>query len=1116
MTTTICYGDVADGFLENFSSTYTAARDGTGVYSYVDTTDTVVRWGEKFSTPNYFCCEAFLSWAYTVPANEVVTAAYVRVRASSALNTGVTRTLEIREYDWGATMTTADWRTAAQFSALPQVANIDSGQNAGNLYMSAGSTTLVNRLASASPLRVVCTSDRQRSSTVPSVDEEAYFSSADASGTGDDPALIFTSVVSHRLNTVLGAQAQLTDGTHAYIENNTTGTASFALKHRDATGTVTTIATLPASTAADPTEFFATTDGTPGGQKLAIAVDSSNNLYVVGIYGGNTVTAVAAKAFTKGVGYTWTAQTLRSAALSTYAEASLNNVAVAWHNVGTSGTIMAVLEHGWGRGPNATGDAVYALLNCQYLLTGTGSLLRGSGSGRGTVVSDLVDGNNHTNHVNPTGTVLDVVAAVSSNDVGYVLSPFAYATGLGDADSPSIFRYKLNAGGTAISSSIDDTPTSWTTKDASAKLRVIAVDSNTIVTVTADPTSTWGLTVEMLQVSGGSYFVRLGRVRLDGAFTSMPTMTALSTSLLWDAVYDPTANLVWVYYFDTANNRRLMRTSINMSTYLSSNNEIEVSNAVGAVGSTNYALRVHRGKLNGQTVLASVANKDSGGTHSTQYIADTFNVAPTAPTLTARANFDATNSAVFAWTFNDPNPADTQSAYQLQINTSGGVFEYDTAKVSASAATYVGSGAASTGNNTSLTPAVPSGNVGDTLVCWASIRNSGTGTIGTAPSGWQTLLTFGNVALLGKVADTASETAPTVTFSGGAANEDTLARVHRFRNMPLNVVASSTLLNISAQNVAYPALTVPLANSVVFLYGWKQDDWTSVATALGAEIDDTFATAGNDAAQGLDYVIQTTATNVVAGSFVVTGGASAISRGVVVSMGPAGNTATTQTHTLPANTLTNAASWQWRVRAWDAAGLLGAWSNYSTFSTASGGNVSITSPATDNPGGQITDDYTIAWSVSGTTQAYYRVKVVRTSDSSTLSDTGFVASVATTAGVSGLLSGVEYRVEVTVRNAGLVDSGTGTRLITPNYSSPDTPTVTLTAHDDDGYILVAVDNPAPTGDRPLPSTNQILRRVSGTSDDYTVIGTCAVDGTYKDYAAASGITYQYVVRAVAL
>lgn len=1116
MTTTICYGDTADGYLENFSATYSTALNGGGTWSVADTAATTVRWGQKFSSPNYFTTEAFLSWSFTVPAGEVVTAAYIRLSASSAANTAVTRALEIREYDWGASMTTADWRTAAQFGALTNMATIDSAQNAGVLYMSAGSSNLVDRLALTSPVRVVCTSDRQRQSTTPSVDEEAYFISSDYGGTGYDPALIFTSVVSHRLTAVLGAQVQLSDGTHAYIENNTVTTPSLTLKHRTTAGTVTSIATLATSTLSDPTEFFDIVDATQSSQKLALAVDSSDNLYVVGVYGGNPSRSVAAQAFTKGVGYTWTAQTLRSAALTSYTDADLNNVAVAWHNVGTSGTIMAVLEHGWGRSPNTTGDGVYALLNCQYLLTAVGSLLRGSGSARGTLVASDVDANNHTNHINPTGTLLDVVAAVSSNDTGYVISPYAYNTGLGDSDTPSIHRYKLNSGGTAISSTIQDYVSYWATKDAAAKARVIAIDSTTFVTVTADYVDGFG--IEISQVSGGSFFVQLAALDIDSSnVATLPSTATLKTSQLWDAVYDPTANLLWIYYFDTGNNRRLMRTSVNMSTYLANNNAVEVSSTVGGVGGTNYALRVHRGKLNGQNVLISVANKDSGGTHSTQYVSDTYNLAPTAPTLTTRANFDATAAATFAWTFNDPNPGDTQSAYQLQINTSGGVFEYDTAMVSASVATYVGSGAASTGNNASLTPAVPSGNIGDTLLCFASIRNSGTGTVGTAPAGWQTLLTFGNTAVLGKVADATSESAPTVTFSGGAANEDTLARIHRFRNLPLNIVASSTVLNASAANVGYPALTVPLNASVVFVYGWKQDDWTSVAQLAGmTEIDDTFSTAGNDAAQALDYVIQTTAANISASSFTVTGGASAISRGITLSMGPAGYTATGSSHVLPANTLANGSSWQWRMRTWDAAGLVGPWSSYSTFSTSAGGTVTITSPATDNPGGQITDDYTITWSVSGTTQAYYRVKVVKTSDSSTLSDTGFVASVATSAGISGLLSGSEYRVEVTVRNAGLVDSGTGTRLITPAYSNPDTPTVTLSTPDGGGYILVTVDNPVPTGDKPLPSTNQIRRRVYDSGDDYQVIGTCAADGTYRDYTAASGVTYEYVVRAVAV
>lgn len=1119
MTTTIAYGDAADGYLENFSSSYSTALAGSGTFGIVNDNDTKVRIGQNFTTPNYFVDESFISFAYTVPAGETVATAYIRLRNLSADGTATTRALVMSEYDWGASMTTADWRNTSQLNALTTMATIDAANNAGNLYMSAGSNNLNTRLASASPLRLVCTTDRVRAATTPSGAEQSYFISADSSGTGDDPALIFGTAVADRIRKVLGAQAQLSDGTHVYIENNQVTVPSISLKHRDAAGSVTTISSIPSYNAFDPTEYFSAFDAGFGAQQLTMTVDSSDNIYIVGPYGGNSSTGLAAQAYTKGVGYSWTQQTLRSASMASYTDGIFNNFSCAWHNVGTAGTIMVVAAHVWGRSQNATGDAVYALLNCNYLLTGSGSLLRNSGAARGVVISSNTDGNNHTNHVNPTGSLLDVVAAPSTTDRGYVASPFAFTTGLGDSAVPSVTRYILASDGTSVTDSDIATYTmqGYNQKDPAAKLRIIGISPTVFVSINADPTSGWGITAEVLQNTGTSgTFSVLGQIQLDGVNATMPTETAIAVSSLWDAVYDPTANKIWVYYMSAADNRRLMRTSINLNTYLATGDEVEVSAAVGAVGSTNYALRVHRGPLNGQTVLVCVSNVDSGLVKSTQYVADTFNVAPTAPTLTTKANFDATASAAFSWTFNDPNAGDTQSAFQMQVNTSGGVFEYDSAKVSASVATYIGAGAFATGNNASLVPALP-GSIadGDTLLCYATIRNSGTGTVGTAPSGWQTLLSFGNIAILGKVYAT-GDTAPTVTFSGGVANADTTAQIAAFRNLPLNVVASATQLNGSAQNVAYPALTVPNNASVVIVAGWKQDDSTGYAQLAGmTEIGETNPTAGDDASAAWDYVIQTTASNISASSFTVSGGASAISRGITLSLGPAGNTATSSSITLVANTLTNAGSWQWRVRTYDAAGLVSPWSNYGTFSTAAGGNVTITSPASDNPGGQITDNYTIVWNATGTTQAYYRVKVVRTSDSSTLSDTGFVASVATSADISGLLSGVEYRVEVTVRNAGLVDSGTGTRLITPSYGAPDTPLQTLSAPTNLGYILVSIDNPTPTGDRPTPSSNQILRRLANSGDDYVAIGITTNDGTYKDYAVASGVTYEYVVRAVA-
>lgn len=59
---------------------------------------------------------------------------------------------------------------------------------------------------------------------------------------------------------------------------------------------------------------------------------------------------------------------------------------------------------------------------------------------------------------------------------------------------------------------------------------------------------------------------------------------------------------------------------------------------------------------------------------------------PYAPLLAPRDAFDATEDAIFRWTFSDPNPGDSQSAYQLLIKrASDGAVVYDTGKVTSSA-----------------------------------------------------------------------------------------------------------------------------------------------------------------------------------------------------------------------------------------------------------------------------------------------------------------------------------------------------------------------------------------------------------------------------------------------
>lgn len=210
--------------------------------------------------------------------------------------------------------------------------------------------------------------------------------------------------------------------------------------------------------------------------------------------------------------------------------------------------------------------------------------------------------------------------------------------------------------------------------------------------------------------------------------------------------------------------------------------------------------------------------------------------------------------------------------------------------ITSPAITFLGVGAASHADNTSLVPALPAAALGgDTLLCFAAIRSSGTGTVNT-PTGWTLLLSFGNCALFGRIAGgtiggATTDTAPTVSFTGGAAGDTTSAQVAAFRDLSLTVAFSSTLLNGVAANIAVPAFYPERTNLLVLSLGWKQDDWTSVATIAGqTEIGEPSSVLGNDQGLVWDYQIQTNPVEIAATSFVVTGGTNQISRGAVVGL----------------------------------------------------------------------------------------------------------------------------------------------------------------------------------------------------------------------------------------
>lgn len=154
------------------------------------------------------------------------------------------------------------------------------------------------------------------------------------------------------------------------------------------------------------------------------------------------------------------------------------------------------------------------------------------------------------------------------------------------------------------------------------------------------------------------------------------------------------------------------------------------------------------------------------------------------------------------------------------------------------------------------------------------------------PAGWLRVCTYGPVAVFGRYY-VAGDAAPSVTFTNGLTNEDVLGQIVAFRGGGIAPSALAAQANVASTSITWPSLTIAKANQVVLITGWMQDDWTSVATLAGCtEIAEITSTAGNDSGQVWDYAIQTIALNVTGTTFVVTGGTSQQSIGMIMALDP--------------------------------------------------------------------------------------------------------------------------------------------------------------------------------------------------------------------------------------
>ncbi|MEV6646056.1 hypothetical protein [Amycolatopsis sp. NPDC051371] len=206
---------------------------------------------------------------------------------------------------------------------------------------------------------------------------------------------------------------------------------------------------------------------------------------------------------------------------------------------------------------------------------------------------------------------------------------------------------------------------------------------------------------------------------------------------------------------------------------------------------------------------------------------------------------------------------------------------YRVTAVDAADVTRFGSGAFTTGNNTTLNPPLPASTPNGALLT-LFVTHANTAATITTPTGW-TLLAggAGHMAVFYRTM-AGGVTAPSVAFSGGASGDSCSAIVTAWTNAATPVHAALQT-NASAQNVSTPGATLAAAGVVWVMQEWKKSTGTGAALPTAQfEADPVggFNTAGaNNESQIIWRTLAATNAQTIPSSVTTwTGGSAAVSK----------------------------------------------------------------------------------------------------------------------------------------------------------------------------------------------------------------------------------------------
>jgi hypothetical protein len=211
--------------------------------------------------------------------------------------------------------------------------------------------------------------------------------------------------------------------------------------------------------------------------------------------------------------------------------------------------------------------------------------------------------------------------------------------------------------------------------------------------------------------------------------------------------------------------------------------------------------------------------------------------------------------------------------------------------------------ASNVANPTNLAPPLPAHQPGDLLLCYTACR--ATAPAVATPAGWTQLLnvagTVGRLALFGKVAASASETNPTVTWSGlttGTGGTPVQAQCAVFTATQLSIDVLGTVENLGGSTTLVAsgtAITTLTADDLVLSLSFRPDDvgtWSPPAgnTLIGTAL----TTSGADMAFAWSYRVTAASGSVAPADYGISGAVSQASTGIQIALRAVVSTAHTR------------------------------------------------------------------------------------------------------------------------------------------------------------------------------------------------------------------------------